>query len=81
MLAVIKHWDQIKNSSALRTKMADIANGKLPHAGPIMTDLLMKASVKDTDADTSSSTGERRDSTQRSGSSSLLGRKRSLEDD
>ena len=80
MLAVIKHWDQIKNSSALRTKMADIANGKLPHAGPIMTDLLMKASVKDTDADMSS-TGERRDSTQRSGSSSVLGRKRSLEDD
>ncbi|KAI0692945.1 hypothetical protein BC835DRAFT_1355276 [Cytidiella melzeri] len=47
MLAVIKHWDQIKGSTALRTKMINIATGKLPHAGSVMADLLMKASVKD----------------------------------
>ncbi|KAI0094477.1 hypothetical protein BDY19DRAFT_21772 [Irpex rosettiformis] len=76
MLAVIKHWDQIKNSSALRTKMVDIATGKLPHAGSVMADLLMKASVKDTDADPT--VGER-ESNQRSGSSGGVGRKRSLE--
>lgn len=49
MLAVIKHWDQLKSSTALRTKMIDIAAGKLPHAGSIMADLLMKASVTDTE--------------------------------
>jgi hypothetical protein len=49
MLAVIKHWDQIKGSASLPTKMVDIAAGKLPHAGSIMADLLMRASVTETE--------------------------------
>lgn len=57
MLAVIKHWDQIKNSPSLHTKMVDIATGKLPHAGTVMADLLMKASVVDVDAEKEESVG------------------------
>ena len=47
MLAVIKHWDDLKSSSALQQKMIDVADGKLRHAGPLLTDLLLRASIKE----------------------------------
>ena len=47
MLAVVKHWDDIKGSETLKKKMQDIVSGKLPHAGAILADLLLRASIKE----------------------------------
>lgn len=45
MLGVIKNWDALKGSDALKAKMMDVAGGKLPHAGPVLADLLLRTSV------------------------------------
>ena len=47
MLAVIKHWDDLKSSPALKEKMFDVVSGKLPHAGPLLADLLLRTSIKE----------------------------------
>jgi hypothetical protein len=47
MLAVIKHWDELKASPALKEKMFDVVSGKLPHAGPLLADLLLRTSIKE----------------------------------
>ena len=48
MLAVIRHWDTLKNSPAFKDKIWDVAHGKLPHAAQTLADLLMRASIKET---------------------------------
>lgn len=45
MLAVIKHWDDLKSSAALQEKMVDVVSGKLPHASQILADLLLRTSI------------------------------------
>ncbi|KIP11682.1 hypothetical protein PHLGIDRAFT_114266 [Phlebiopsis gigantea 11061_1 CR5-6] len=47
MLAVVKHWDELKGSKALQAKMQDVVSGKLPHAGQILADLLLRTSIKE----------------------------------
>ena len=47
MLAVVKHWDALKGSDALKAKMQDVVSGKLPHAGQILADLLLRTSIKE----------------------------------
>ena len=45
LLAVIKHWDELKGSEALKEKMVDVVSGKLPHASQILADLLLRTSI------------------------------------
>lgn len=45
VVAVVKHWITIRDSQALKDKMDEIAEGKLPHAGRIMADLLIRAAL------------------------------------
>lgn len=47
LLAVIKHWDALKGSAALKEKMQDVVRGRLPHAGALLADLLMRTSIKE----------------------------------
>ena len=47
MLAVVKNWDDIKGSAALKEKMEDVVSGKLPHAGSMLADLLLRTSIKE----------------------------------
>lgn len=45
VVAVVKHWNTIRDSQTLKDKMDEIAEGKLPHAGKIMADLLLRAAL------------------------------------
>jgi len=47
MLAVIKHWDELKGSAALKEKRVDVASGKLPHASHVLADLLLRTSIRE----------------------------------
>ena len=45
MVIVIKRWSKIRGSKLVQDTMTDIAEGKIPHAGPIMTELLQRAAL------------------------------------
>lgn len=45
LLAVVKRWDQLKNSPALAQKMTEITSGRFPSAGQIMAELWAKVSA------------------------------------
>ncbi|GJE89465.1 hypothetical protein PsYK624_055660 [Phanerochaete sordida] len=47
MLAVVKHWDALRGSAALKEKMVDVASGRLPHASHVLADLLLRTSIRD----------------------------------
>lgn len=47
MLAVVKHWDELRGSDALREKMVDVASGRLPHASYVLGDLLLRTSIRE----------------------------------
>lgn len=47
MLAVVKHWDELKSSAALKAKMIDVASGRLPHASHVLGDLLLRTSIRE----------------------------------
>ena len=47
MLAVVKHWDELKSSAALKEKMIDVASGRLPHASHVLGDLLLRTSIRE----------------------------------
>ncbi|THH02323.1 hypothetical protein EW026_g519 [Hermanssonia centrifuga] len=49
LLEVIKHWDKLKSSTALKEKLVEITSGKLPHAAGVLADLLMRTSLNDDD--------------------------------
>ena len=53
MLPVIKNWDELKGSEALKEKMVDVATGRLPHASFVLADLLLRTSIKEEEADNS----------------------------
>lgn len=45
MSIVVKNWREIRDSKVLEEKMTKIVSGKLPHAGPIMVELLKRAAL------------------------------------
>ena len=45
MVIVVKRWSKIRGSKLVQDTMTDIAEGKMPHTGPIMTELLRRAAL------------------------------------
>ena len=45
MVIVIKKWNKIRETRLVQDMMTDIAEGKMPHTGPIMKELLRRAAL------------------------------------
>ena len=45
MVVVIRKWNKIRETQLVQDIMTDIAEGKMPHAGPVMTELLRRAAL------------------------------------